>query len=366
MKVQKISVDNKPYPLYILLDDEFRVVDIVMKYIKFLDSTGKSPNTIKTYCYHLKLYFEYIKQIKKEPEEIGFEDISNFVGWLRNPTGKINVYNLVPQEAIRTETTVNLIINAVTSFYGYLERLGAFEDSSFFYKETKFPKHYKSFLHHATKCQTQKKNIFKLKVKKKLIKVLSREQIKDLLNACNNIRDKLILMIMYEGGLRVGEVLGLRHEDIVSWDNQIKIVHRQYNVNESYAKSMIDREVDVSKEVMKLYTDYIINEYDDEVGSDYVFINFRGMNYGEPLKYHSVLDLFIRLKKKTGIEVTPHVLRHSHATELIRNGWDAAYIQKRLGHVNVQTTINTYIHLSNDDMKEKYKEYLQRKVNINE
>ena len=64
--------------------------------------------------------------------------------------------------------------------------------------------------------------------------------------------------------------------------------------------------------------------------------------------------------------MTPHKLRHTHATELIRSGWDAAYVQKRLGHANVQTTINTYVHLSNDDMKGKYLEYLQRRESIND
>jgi integrase/recombinase XerD len=366
MKVQKIYIESRPYPLYILVDDEYRIVDKVMKYIKFLDNTGKAPNTIKAYAYHLKLYFEYLKQIGKQPEQVSFEDIANFVGWLRSPTGQVNVYHIAPQEAIRAETTVNVIINAVMSFYDYLERIGVFEGTSTFYKETSSPKAYKSFLHHATKHIPQKRNIFKLKVKKKLIKILSQEQIKTLLAACNNRRDKLILMMMYEGGLRIGEVLGLRHEDVVTWDNQIKIVHRDYNINEVFAKSKRERVVDISKELMRLYTDYIIYEYDEEVGGDYVFINFRGPNYGEPLRYHSVLDLFMRLEKKTGIVVTPHKLRHTHATELIRNGWDAAYVQKRLGHANVQTTINTYVHLSNEDMKGKYLEYLQRRESINE
>nr|WP_273542780.1 tyrosine-type recombinase/integrase [Aeromonas caviae] len=42
---------------------------------------------------------------------------------------------------------------------------------------------------------------------------------------------------------------------------------------------------------------------------------------------------------------TPHIFRHTHATEL-RSGWDASYVQKRLGHKDIQTTINTYAHLN--------------------
>ena len=50
MKVQKVIVEEKPYPLYILLDKNFEVVEPVKRFIKYLDNTGKAPNTIKTYC----------------------------------------------------------------------------------------------------------------------------------------------------------------------------------------------------------------------------------------------------------------------------------------------------------------------------
>ena len=71
--------------------------------------------------------------------------------------------------------------------------------------------------------------------------------------------------------------------------------------------------------------------------------------------------MFERLSKRTGIEVTPHLLRHTHATELIRAGWDMAYVQKRLGHTDIQTTINTYVHLLSADLHKAYKEYLQNR-----
>jgi len=80
---------------------------------------------------------------------------------------------------------------------------------------------------------------------------------------------------------------------------------------------------------------------------------------GTPLKYKTVDSLFRRLSKKMNTKVTPHLLRHTHATELIRAGWDMAYVQKRLGHKDIQTTINTYIHLTDKDLIEEYQKYLQ-------
>lgn len=82
---------------------------------------------------------------------------------------------------------------------------------------------------------------------------------------------------------------------------------------------------------------------------------------GNPLTYKTVDSLFRRLSKKTGIKVNPHLLRHSHATELIRSGMEMSYVQKRLGHSDIQTTVNTYVHLTDEDLKKAYKEYLHQK-----
>ncbi|GAB5836249.1 hypothetical protein JMUB7531_28870 [Staphylococcus aureus] len=72
-------------------------------------------------------------------------------------------------------------------------------------------------------------------------------------------------------------------------------------------------------------------------------------------------DVYKRQVKRTGIEFTSHMLRHTHATQLIREGWDVAFVQKRLGHAHVQTTLNTYVHLSDQDMKNEFNKYLERK-----
>ena len=60
-------------------------------------------------------------------EDLKFEELANFVGWLRNPTGDVKVIDLQPKKAKREETSVNAILNAVTSFLEYLNRTGEFK-----------------------------------------------------------------------------------------------------------------------------------------------------------------------------------------------------------------------------------------------
>ena len=357
MKVQKVIVEEKSYPLYILLDKEFEVIEPVKRFIKYLDNTGKAPNTIKTYCYHLKLFYEFMSQRGIGLEDLKFEEMSNFVGWLRNPTGDVKVITLQPKKAKREETSVNAILNAITSFLEYLNRTEDFKAIDMT-KEAR-GRNFKGFLHHISKGKSYKKNILKLRVKKKLVQVLEHEQVKAIIDACHTKRDKLLIMLMYEGGLRIGEVLSLRIEDISTWDNLINITPRDHNENGAYIKLRKERTIDVSKELMALYTDYLVHEYGEDLEHDYIFINLKESYFGKPLKYQSVLDLIRRLGKRTGITFTAHMLRHTHATELIRSGWDAAYVQKRLGHAHVQTTLDTYVHLSDQDMKNEYKAYLQ-------
>ena len=86
-----------------------------------------------------------------------------------------------------------------------------------------------------------------------------------------------------------------------------------------------------------------------------------GENIGSPLTYSTIYTKFRRMAKKQGIPFSPHIFRHTHATELLRSGWDASYVQKRLGHKDIQTTINTYAHLNDQDLKQAFQNFQKDK-----
>ena len=161
--------------------------------------------------------------------------------------------------------------------------------------------------------------------------------------------------------MRIGQALGLRHEDIHSWDNEIIINPWRENENGARSKSDDEIKIHVSNELMQLYTDYLLTEFGD-IDSDYVFVNLWKGKIGSPLNYAAVISKFRSLTRKTGIKITPHIFRHTHATELLKDGWDMSHVQRRLGHKNIQTTINTYSHVTDDEyVKNEFKKYLEKK-----
>lgn len=360
MKVQRVRIPDSDRITWLVLDDNYLSIQPIQSYLQYLESIERSPNTIQAYAGHLKLFWEFLTDSQIDWQDISLEKLADFIHWLRSPNPR--VISIQPQEAKRTERTVNTILSAVCSFYDFQYRMGEVEELKVYGQQFQSgSRSYKPFLHHITKGKPVKKSLLKLKEPRKLPEILTSEQVKQLISACKRLRDKFLICLLYESGMRIGQALGLRHEDIHSWDNEIQIIPRTDNANGVRAKSKDAYVVHVSKDLMALYADYLINEYPEDLESDYVFINIWEGQRGNPLTYSSVAALFRRLAKKTGIKAHPHLFRHTHATELIRQGWDMAQVQKRLGHTSVQTTINTYTHLTDNDLKEAYQQFLQQR-----
>ena len=358
MKVQKIRLPNSDRLTWTVLGDDYLPIRPVEQFISYLESIERSPNTIRSYAYHLKLYWEFLSDTFRDWKSIGISDLAELIAYLRNPQPKVT--SLHEEHSKRTEATVNAIITSVCMLYDYQERLGVVQGIPIYSSQIQPGRRYKSFLHHINKSKPVRTKLIKLKQPKRKPKILTKEQVKELSDSCDRIRDKFLIALLYESGMRIGQALGLRHEDIQSWDNLIRIVPREGNTNGARAKTRETYNIHVSKELMGLYTQYLLKEF-DECESDYVFVNLWDGVIGQAMKYGAVADLFRRLSQKIEIKVHCHMLRHTHATELIRSGWDAAHVQKRLGHAQVQTVLNTYTHLEDEDMKEAYKDYLDKR-----
>lgn len=165
---------------------------------------------------------------------------------------------------------------------------------------------------------------------KKLPQVLSKNQIRDILNSCNNIKHRCIITLLYSAGLRRGEVLNLKITDIDS-QRMVLIIRG--------AKGKKDRLSLLSNHALIMLREYY-KQYRPE---EYLFEGQNGSKYSA----ESIAKIFKRAVLKTNIKrhVTPHTLRHSFATHLLEQGTDLRYIQKLLGHNSSKTT-EIYTHVS--------------------
>lgn len=125
---------------------------------------------------------------------------------------------------------------------------------------------------------------------------------------------------------------------------------RSDSANGARTKTQSPVTLPVSAPLVRLYTDYMHCEY-GPLDSDYVFVNLWSAPVGRPLRYDAVAKLVGRLRARTGIEFTSHMLRHSRATELIRDGVAIDIVSKMLTHRSVTTTSDTYVHLDVDDVR---------------
>ncbi len=355
MFVQEVDVDS--HIKYMLIDSKGQPVVPVTKYLKYLDYTDKSKNTLRSYCHHLKLYYEFLEEKHKNYNEVDLDLLAQFIGWLRNPDSSNKVVNIKPVKAKRSEKTVNVIMSCVIGFYDYLMKLEIYNSSiSESVKTVLSPRFrtFRPFLHHVTKGNPIERNILKLKEPRRTILTLTKEEANQIYAACTNIRDKLLIRFLYEGGLRIGEAIAL-------WIEDIDISRNAITVRESKTNEGKSRIVYISNDTINLFQDYLIDYHSEEVDSNFIFITLTGKNKGQPLNKEAVYSLVKRIRKKVNIDFTPHMFRHTFASELYENGTDISIIQKLLGHAQVQTTIHTYMHLSDETIRNSYEQAQKNK-----
>ena len=355
MKVQRIILPKSGRVSFRVLDNAFSPIEEVSVYLRYMDKAGLSPNTVKNAAIHLAEYWRFLAGNSLSWRKPSLTTLAEFVEWLRSPAP--GIVSIADYEPKRSNQTINGYLGSVSMFYQFHKSLEpeVFKQSFFGDKFIQGYR-YKKFLHHIGRSKPVRSKLIKLPTEKKRPKTLSVNEVKEVLKACQSMRDKFLFGLLYHGGLRVGQALGLRHEDVVSMDNVVRIVPRYSNSNGARAKTHDTYEVHVPKEVMQIYTRYLLEELDG-IESDYVFVNTKGGEIGRPMKYSAVYDKAKRIEKLTGVPIRPHMLRHSHVTELFRSGMRDDLIQRRVGHRSIQTTNNMYNHANQDDMKKAIRKF---------
>ncbi len=303
---------------------------------------------MRAYAHGLRLWFEFLDRRELAWDVAGIEDVSRFVAWLRAPAD--NVIVLDDTAAVRSAATVNRHLAALFGFYDFHARSGVGLAADLVAWRRVSRGSYKPFLHHVSPGRPIATRPVKLRVPRRLPATLSVEEIAVILAACQRLRDRFLFALLAETGMRIGQALGLRHGDFVSRERRVMIVPRGDNANGARAKCTAAASVPVSAPLVRLYSDYMHSEY-GALDSDYVFVNLWSAPVGRPLRYQAVVKLVDRLRASTGIAFSPHMLRHTCATELIRAGVAIEVVSKLLTHRSVTTTSDAYVHLDVEDLR---------------
>ncbi len=280
---------------------------------------GLSENTIENYGRDIKKLLTFLESndISLSPIKINDETIQKFV---YETAKKVN-----PRSQAR-------IISGLRSFFDYL----VFEN----YRET----------NPTDLIETPK-------VGRKLPDTLSEDEINQLISAIDlsraqGERNRTIIETMYSCGLRVSEAVTLRISDLFFEEGFIRIL----------GKGNKERFVPIHQQAQKyilFYIKDIRSHIDvDKKFEDTLFLNRRGKGLSRQMIFMILKDLAVKidLNKK----ISPHTLRHSFATHLLKRGADLRAIQQMLGHESITTT-EVYVHLDNSYLKEVVEKYHPRR-----
>lgn len=352
MRVQRVAAVGGLEESWTLLGPDWVPVVPVDEFLSHLTDQRRSPNTVKAYAHDLKDFFGYLGLRGLPWDRLRYDELAGFKPWLRlPPAGRAGALAVLPTvTSACTESTINRKLAAVTSFYEFHARHGV-EVSLTIRSASRSAgtsrSSFRPFLDHVRRTRPQRSDL-RLREPQHHARTLTAEQIAALIAATAHRRDAVLLRLLADTGVRIGEALGLRHSDIVTADGAVE-VRRRDNANRARAKTW-ERSVPVGPGWLRDHADYLHYEYGD-LDSDYVFVGLWSHPRGRALTYATVADLFTRLTRRTGIAATPHMFRHAYATRLLRAGVRAETVQKLLGHASVSTTTDTYGHLTIEDVR---------------
>ena len=262
--------------------DAAGVIAPVERFLAHLAAVERSPNTVRAYAHDLRDFFEFLGGRDLPWHRVRLEDVGRFVAWLRLPpparAGSVGVLPSV--ESTLSAATVNRKLSALSSFYEFHQRHGVDvgELLTRWRPGARSGGSWQPLLAHLG-SRPERQRVVGLRTERRIPHALDDADVERLLAACDTLRDRLLLTLLREAGLRIGEALGLRHEDIDARRGEIAIVARE-NANGARAKSW-DRRVPVSAATVRLYSDYLHIEY-GTLDSDYVFVVLTGARFGFP------------------------------------------------------------------------------------
>lgn len=276
-------------------------------YLKY--ERAYSDNTVGAYMNDLNKYEEFLK---KDILKSDTEDLEKYLKYIKN----------------LESTTVAHKITSIKSYFNYNIKRGIVS------------------VNPADKVSSPK-------LTKHLPEYLTEEEVGKLLDvevkSPYDYRNKTILELLYSSGIRISELVNIKTPNYDSEECLIRIM----------GKGSKERIVPLGDYAVNIMNDYM-NNYRPLINkkhTDYVFIN----NRGDKISRQFIFKVIKKEALKKGIkkDISPHTLRHTFATHLLKNGADLRIIQELLGHENISTT-QIYTHVTNNKLKSDYETYFPK------
>lgn len=290
--------------------EEFLKINVINDFISYISKKNYSVNTYTSYINDL--YYFYIF-IKKDLTKVTFEDIKDYLEHL----------NLKKEKT----SSIRRKISSLKSFYKFLYKNNYINKKDYPLTKIAYPK-----------------------MEKKLPKFIYYNDLLEIINESSKdkdgVRDRLIIEMLYATGVRVSELINIKINDI-DFNNRRIIVLGKGN------KERIVYYGEYAEEVLKEYM-----KTHERKNHNYLFVNSKGGQLTDRGVRYIIDNIMSKLSVKT--HVTPHVLRHTFATDMLNNGCDIKVVQELLGHSSLKAT-EIYTHVTNEHLKKVYYECFPRR-----
>lgn len=359
---------NSGKDFFLPIDDDGSPIGEIFLYLKHLAITNKSKNTIRANCLSLLQFWRYLRDKGFDYIEFvgpksatckgAYENLVDYKLYLLYPTLNADIIPIEGSKPARKESTVNQMLSSVICFYKFLcdaDEVGPLP----VIQQMNSLQHMHSMLGQMS-MQKKKtiKSLLSSKVPEETLRYVSEDEFDRCWDACTCRRNRAIIGLMFYGGLRVSEVVGLNLGDLKDIArNYVYITLRSDPDNPDAAVKYNSTSPVVIPDRLRDEIISYINEDLRDVDTNYLFINFKGKNIGGAMRTDTINDMVAALGRKVGIAgLHPHAFRHGCAMRMLRAGMDMMKISIVLRHRHVQTTMDTYAKYDLSDKIEVQKE----------